>query len=80
MSDQKKTAWEKWKENLGETRPWDLLDPSVELVTDEQASNRFDICKACPELIKLTSQCKKCGCLMHLKTKLEKATCPIGKW
>ena len=80
MSDQKKSAWERWKDNLGETRPWDLLDPSVELVSDEQASNRFDICKSCPELIKLTSQCKKCGCLMHLKTKLEKATCPIGKW
>jgi hypothetical protein len=80
MSDQKKSAWERWKDNLGETRPWDLLDPSVELVSDEQASDRFSICKACPELIKLTSQCKKCGCLMHLKTKLEKADCPIGKW
>jgi hypothetical protein len=80
MSDENKNAWERWKDNLGETRPWDLLDPSVELVTDEQASARFDICKSCPELIKLTSQCKKCGCLMHLKTKLEKATCPIGKW
>lgn len=78
MSD--KSPWEKWKENLGETRPWDLLDPSIEKVTDETALERFNICKACPELIKLTSQCKKCGCFMHFKVKLEKASCPIGKW
>ena len=75
-----KSPWERWKDNLGETRPWDLLDPSVEKTTDEEASRRFDICKSCPELIKLTNQCKKCGCFMHLKTKLEKASCPIGKW
>jgi hypothetical protein len=75
-----KSAWERWKDNLGDTRPWDLLDPSVEKATDELASQRFDICKSCPELIKLTNQCKKCGCFMHLKTKLEKASCPIEKW
>lgn len=74
------SAWERWKNNLGETRPWDLLDPSVERSSDEDASKRFDICRSCPELIKLTNQCKKCGCLMHLKTKLQAAACPIGKW
>lgn len=78
MSEQ--SPWDQWKKNLGETRPWDLLDPSVELVPDVEAATRFSICKSCPELIKLTSQCKKCGCMMKLKTKLEKATCPIGKW
>lgn len=75
-----KSAWERWKDNLGETRPWDLFDSSIERATDEEASNRFDICRSCPELIKLTNQCKKCGCLMHLKTKLQAANCPIGKW
>lgn len=75
-----KSPWERWKDNLGETRPWDLFDPSVERATDKEASRRFDICRSCPELIKLTNQCKKCGCLMHLKTKLQAATCPMGKW
>jgi hypothetical protein len=75
-----KSAWERWKDNLGDTRPWDLLDPSVERASDEEASKRFDACRSCPELIKLTNQCKKCGCLMHLKTKLQNATCPIEKW
>jgi hypothetical protein len=74
------SAWEKYKKNLGETRPWDLVNPNTEYVTDEVQQQRFDICKACPELIKMTSQCKKCGCIMKLKTKLEKATCPLQKW
>jgi hypothetical protein len=50
-------------------------------VKESDLSNqRFNICKQCPELIKLTKQCKKCGCFMAMKTKLEKAVCPIGKW
>jgi hypothetical protein len=80
MSENKKSAWQQYKENLGETRPWDLINPNVEHVSDEEQTRRFAICKACPELIKLTSQCKKCGCIMNLKTKLTKAVCPIGKW
>lgn len=80
MSDKKKSAWQQYKENLGDTRPWDLINPNAEHVSDEEQTRRFAICKACPELIKLTSQCKKCGCIMNLKTKLTRAVCPIGKW
>jgi hypothetical protein len=40
----------------------------------------MDMCRACPELIKVTKQCKKCGCVMTAKTRLEAAKCPIGKW
>jgi len=74
------TPWQKYKKNLGETRPWDLVNPATEWASEELASARYAICKACPELIKLTTQCKKCGCIMKAKTKLEKATCPLGKW
>lgn len=63
-----------------EVRPWDFLNPNTEYATKEEAERRFKICDYCPELISLTKQCKKCGCLMHLKTKLEKAVCPLGKW
>jgi hypothetical protein len=73
------SAWEKYKESLGESRPWHLLDKE-NYVQEDLAKERFDICKACPELIKLTTQCKKCGCFMAAKTKLKQATCPIGKW
>lgn len=73
------SAWEKYKQSLGETRPWDMIDK--ENYTEKSvAEERLSICKGCPELIKLTTQCKKCGCFMTAKTKLKKATCPLGKW
>lgn len=60
-------------------KPWDLLIPDNRV--DEKISDeRYSICLSCPELIKLTKQCKKCGCFMAAKTKLQNATCPLGKW
>ena len=75
-----KNKWQKYKEKLGETRPWDLLNPNTEYAEQDEAERRYDICKACPELIDLTKQCKQCGCMMALKTKLQHATCPLNKW
>lgn len=73
------TPWERYKEKLGDARPWDLLD--VENYVDTQtATNRMKICTDCPRLLKSTKQCKECGCFMILKTRLKNATCPIGKW
>jgi hypothetical protein len=77
--DKELSAWEKYKENLGESRPWHLLDKE-NYIEEDLAKERFSICKVCPELIKLTTQCKKCGCFMAAKTKLKTASCPIGKW
>jgi hypothetical protein len=75
-----KSAWQKYKENLGETRPWDLINPNTEWVDESLSTERYNICQGCPELVKLTKQCKKCGCFMAAKTKLQLATCPLGKW
>jgi len=75
-----KTAWEKWKESLGETRPWHLLDPHAAISDQTKIDKRMDICRACPEFINLTTQCKQCGCIMKAKTTLINAECPIGKW
>lgn len=61
-------------------KPWDLLNPNKPRSLDEVAEERFAMCKGCEHFIKLSKQCKKCGCFMNLKTKLEEATCPIGKW
>lgn len=80
MLEENLSPYQKWKKNIGETRPWDIVNPSTQWADEEKEKERFSICKACPELIKLTKQCKKCGCLMNLKTKLEMATCPLGKW
>jgi hypothetical protein len=74
-----KSRWEQYKEKNGVT-PLDMLNPMRKKSPEDLAETRMSICKACPELIKLTSQCKKCGCFMEMKTKLEAAKCPLGKW
>lgn len=74
------TPWQQYKEKVGTTRPWDIINPNKEKVSDEEANTRLSICEQCPELIKITKQCKQCGCFMKLKTQLKEAKCPIGKW
>lgn len=61
-------------------RPWDLYNKNIGRVEQELADRRMEICLGCPQLIKLTHQCKECGCIMNLKTKLPNAECPLGKW
>jgi hypothetical protein len=78
--DENLSPWQKYKKNLGDTRPWDYLSQTTEYATEEKSSSRYSICLSCPELINLTKTCKKCGCFMAAKTKLEKAHCPINKW
>ena len=73
-------AWQEYKKRLGNTRPWDMLDPDVEKASDEEESTRYSLCMECPEFFKATTQCKQCGCFMKVKVKLKQATCPIGKW
>ena len=68
------------KAKLGETRPWDMLNPNAPRATEEKAKERIDECLKCDRLIPVTHQCKECGCFMNLKVKLELATCPLGKW
>lgn len=76
--------WKKFKDNnieqARQTRPWDFINPKTEYVSEEEADKRFSICKECPSLIKLTNQCKKCGCFMNMKVKLLNSKCPIEKW
>ena len=72
--------WQEYKKKLGDTRPWDLFNSSVEKADDTLSTQRMDICQKCPEFIAMTSQCKQCGCFMKLKTKLLQAKCPIGHW
>lgn len=73
------SRWKEYKEKNGST-PLDLLNPKTKKAEEEIVNVRLDICRACPELIKITEQCKQCGCFMSIKTKLEISKCPIGKW
>ena len=65
---------------MKETKPWDLLNPNTDFVLDIIQEQRYSICKKCPEFIGLTTQCRKCGCFMKLKTKISLASCPLQKW
>ena len=63
-----------------DVKPWDLLNPNSPRSPEELAQYRFEICQACPAYRPRTNTCKKCGCFMKLKTTLQNAKCPIGKW
>lgn len=78
-ADENLSPWQKFKANQGTTRPWDMLKADGK-TTDEIAHERYNMCQGCEHFIKLTKQCKKCGCFMNLKTKLAGAECPVGKW
>jgi hypothetical protein len=73
------TPWQEYKKKLGTTRPWDVLNANN--YTDEETSDkRMAICETCPSLLKVTHQCKECGCFMKIKVKLKEAQCPLQKW
>jgi hypothetical protein len=75
------SKWQEWQEKNKDTvKPWDMLNPNIEKLSEEVAQKRLDMCLGCDRLIKITNQCKECGCFMNLKTKLPNAFCPIGKW
>jgi hypothetical protein len=67
------------KEIMRPVKPWDLLN-KANWTMEEVRAKRIEICNECPEFIHITKQCKKCGCFMELKTKLEEAFCPLRKW
>lgn len=66
-------------QNNRDVKPWDLINGSPRS-SEELAAYRLEICKGCEWFRSKSQTCKKCGCFMKLKTNLEKAKCPIGKW
>jgi hypothetical protein len=64
----------------GEVEFTDLFNPSQPRSDRELIESRLAICNECPWFHKNLAKCRKCGCFMKLKTTLQKASCPIGKW
>jgi hypothetical protein len=62
-----------------DAKVWDLFNGSAR-TPEELAAYRLEICKGCELFRVKIKTCMKCGCFMKLKTTLEKAKCPIGKW
>jgi len=63
-----------------QVRPWDLFNKKMGRTPIDVRDERYKICQSCPFFIKITRQCKKCGCFMKEKVKLSDASCPAGKW
>jgi hypothetical protein len=61
-----------------DAKVWDLFNGDK--TPEEISISRLEICKSCEWFRPKIQTCKKCGCFMKLKTTLEKAKCPIGKW
>jgi len=75
-SPERKSKWQEYKEKNGIPSPY----LHVVNVNKKLAQERIDVCRACPELVSEVDQCKKCGCFIGSKTRLESAQCPLGKW
>lgn len=73
------SKWNEWKKNLGDSRPWHLLDPDKKIKDQLVINARMQECIGC-EFFSITKQCTQCGCYMPAKTTLSNAECPIGKW
>lgn len=64
----------------GDVEFTDLFDPRQRRATQETIDARMSICNECPFFRSNMKRCDKCGCFMKLKTTLDRARCPIGKW
>lgn len=63
-----------------DVKPWDILNPNQPRSSEDLAKHRLSICGTCEFYRLRVNTCKKCGCFMTVKTHLENAKCPIGKW
>ena len=50
------------------------------VASKEEIERRLSICKACEFFEASPMKCRKCGCFLNLKTRLETEHCPIAKW
>jgi hypothetical protein len=57
-----------------------VITSMSEKIISKESTQRHDICKGCEHYRKSLDQCKVCGCIMTVKTKLKNTSCPKGKW
>ena len=68
-------------------------DLGFEMVDDEMALARYNLCQKCPRYDAANDTCLECGCIMAVKTKLKtdpietvaklkkiETKCPLEKW
>ena len=66
-----------------------FIKGSQVITSQKEAERRWEICKACPELLyeetnpdtgKRDGRCPLCGCFMNVKVHYAVAECPLEKW
>lgn len=50
-----------------------------DFATDAVRAERLEICKKC-EYLAMGSNCKLCGCFVHIKARYAGASCDINRW
>lgn len=50
-----------------------------DFATESVRSGRLEICKKC-EYLAMGSNCKLCGCFVHIKARYAAASCDINRW
>jgi hypothetical protein len=50
------------------------------IVSQAEIERRLSICAKCEFFEAAPMKCRKCGCYLNLKTRLETEHCPIAKW
>ena len=63
---------------MSEVKHWDMFT-SMPRASEQEINRRISICQSCHLFTKLR-RCEDCGCFMDAKSKLQPATCPLGKW
>jgi hypothetical protein len=71
---------EKYKDTDKNVTFFDIFNPNTEYISNQDKNARLSICHSCDRYIKLTSQCRECGCFMNIKTGMKNALCPLKKW
>lgn len=71
---------EKIKSKVETVSDQSLTLAGIKVASAEVKKQRIEICNTCEHLFRLTRTCKKCGCFVEAKTKIESQHCPINKW
>ncbi|MDL2228736.1 DUF6171 family protein [Treponema sp. OttesenSCG-928-L16] len=69
---------EEIKQLFGET----MRVKNIKTVTEKEYEERMTFCRSCEALV-YGSTCRHCGCIVHIKAKLQSAKCPYPfepKW
>lgn len=52
----------------------------IDLAPQQLVSSRLMQCLACEHREPKSSHCRKCGCPVHRKVRLQGEVCPVGTW